>query len=299
MLFQSFFLLLGGVILIDLLLSGDNALVIGAVAAPITPRRRRLIVLAFGGVLAIVLRIIFTISATFLLAIPYIQAIGGLTIAVIAFRLIPDALLEQREARNGHEEESVSTNDMSGPLPSAVQRLSNWSQRGTQQNAFSERRAFVMAVLTVTIADLTMSLDNILAIGALAHGNALVLIIGLSLSIVLLLISSAFVAELMNRIPKLILAASIILSWVAGDLIWNNLSVLPFFQNNQNDELYHFGLCFLVILVVHGLAAAYIFWRRRRSRIRRRQASSDTTPPSKEMRLLMQAQEPISRPGSR
>jgi predicted tellurium resistance membrane protein TerC len=97
------------------------------------------------------------------------------------------------------------------------------------------------------IADVTMSLDNIVAIGALAHQQVGILILGLTLSILLLIIGSALVSELISRVPWLIVIASFILAWVSSDLVWNDLQRLPFVQS---DFPFHLALLILFFLVV-------------------------------------------------
>jgi len=89
-----------------------------------------------------------------------------------------------------------------------------------------------MAIITITIADLTMSLDNIVAVGALAHGQVVPLAIGLVLSIALLIVGSALISELTNRIPGLMIITSFILAWVSANLVWNDLHNLSFVENN-------------------------------------------------------------------
>jgi YjbE family integral membrane protein len=232
----TFLLSVGGVILVDLILSGDNALVIGAAAAHIRQRRQRWLALALGGVGAILLRVLFTTSATFLLSIPYLQALGGVVVLVIAIRLLFD---DQPAANSTNEEQGASTESAEPQLPGLARWFSDWVGRRGGKKTASENRDFLLAILTITIADITMSLDNIIAIGALAHQQVVVLLVGLFLSIVLLIIGSALVSELISRIPWLIIIASFILAWVSSDLVWNDVHNLPFIKNNP---AFHIGL---------------------------------------------------------
>jgi len=125
----SYLATMGGIVLIDLVLSGDNALVIGAAASRL-PRGQRLIAIIWGGVLAVVFRMLLAIVATELLFIPYLRSIGGVILIIIAIRLLIPESPEQGSRR-------------------ASARL-------------------LPAILTILAADATMSLDNVLAVGALA-----------------------------------------------------------------------------------------------------------------------------------
>ncbi len=214
---SSFLFSLGGVILVDLILSGDNALVIGAVAARISQRRQRWIALAFGGLIAILLRIIFTVSTTFLLGIPYLQSIGGVLVFLIAVRFVFE---DQPSPTSETAEPQVS---MEQELPALARLFSRWIVQRMEPRFATKRWNFLFAVATIAIADLTMSLVNIVAIGALAHGRVLIIVVGLVLSIVLLLLGSALISELVGRIPGLIALTSCILAWIASDLLWSDL----------------------------------------------------------------------------
>lgn len=176
------------IVLIDLVLSGDNALVIGAAAArlPVSQQRRAII---WGGVFALVLRFAMAVAATELLRIPLLSAIGGVIVLAIAVRLaLPDNA-------DGPETRRVSA------------RIGG-------------------AVLTIVIADVTMSLDNVLAIGALAAGNVLLLAIGLVLSMSLLFVASAVVAVLIRRLWWLLDLAVLVLGWTAAHLIVGDAPVM-------------------------------------------------------------------------
>lgn len=184
----------GGILLADIVLSGDNALVIGAAASGLPQQQRRLAILLGGGG-AVVLRIVFAFIASFLLSLPWLQAIGGLILLVIAIRLLADRQhTQQSEGQHTHEQSK---------------------QEGKQ--------SFLPAMLTILVADVTMSLDNVLAVGALAHGNLIALSIGILLSIVLLLVGSSLIATLMHRLPWLLDLAALVLGWTAADMILNDL----------------------------------------------------------------------------
>ncbi len=190
---------LGGIILVDLVLSGDNALVIGAAASKL-PRRQRWLAILFGGGGAIVLRIAFAIIATLLLQLPLLKAIGGALLMVIAVRLLMD--------RN-------TVNDVEG------------EQQEQTGGTAGKKRGFLPALMTILVADVTMSLDNVLAVGALAAGDLLVLAAGLVVSILFLLVGSALISELISRLPLLLDLASLVLGWTAAHMILDDINLGP------------------------------------------------------------------------
>lgn len=181
---------IGGILLVDLALSGDNALVIGAAAAEL-PRSQRRLAITLGGGGAIVLRIALAAVATLLLELPLLQAIGGAVLLIIAARL-----LLGRDKESGGSE-----GKMSGSL--------------------------MAALVTILVADVTMSLDNVLAIGALAHGNLPLLAVGLLLSMAFLLVGSTLVASLIGRLPWLLDVAALVLGWTAGNMVTHDERLHP------------------------------------------------------------------------
>jgi YjbE family integral membrane protein len=224
----TFLLSIGGIILVDLILSGDNALVIGAAASRIQQRRQRLLALVIGGLGAVLLRILFTVSTTFLLGIPFLQAAGGLLVLIIAIRLLLD---DQPTVNSTSQTPEQATENQ---LPALAKRFSTWANQRRKKKTASSNWDFWLAIATITIADITMSIDNIVAIGALAHQQVLVLVIGLFLSVALLIVGSALVSELISRLPWLIIIASFILAWVSADLVWNDVHRLPMILDNPS-----------------------------------------------------------------
>lgn len=199
---------LGGVILVDIALSGDNALVIGAAAAGLPARQRRQAIL-LGGAGAIVLRIIFTIAVTLLLGLPFLQALGGVALLYIAARL-----LMERSSRH------VQADDHATP---ATQE----SPGNAAGSATGATRGFTAALLTILVADVTMSLDNVLAIGALAGGDLPVLIVGLMGSVAVVLAGSALLANLIGRLPWLLDVAALVLGWTSAGMALHDLRLGP------------------------------------------------------------------------
>jgi YjbE family integral membrane protein len=195
---------LGGIVLVDLALSGDNALVIGTAAASL-PRRQRWLALFVGGAGAIALRLLFALLATFLLTLPLLQAAGAVLLLYIAVRL----LMERGPGeRSGEHSRDRSGKEGSTPAP----------------------RSFAGALFTILAADVSMSLDNVIAVGALAHGDLLLLATGILLSLIILLFGSALVAELTGRLPWLLDVAALTLGWTAAHMLLSDRQLSPFFQ---------------------------------------------------------------------
>lgn len=168
------------IVLIDLLLAGDNALVI-AMAVRSLPRRQRLIGTTGGAALAVVLRIALTAIAARLLSIPYLELGGGIFVLWIAVKVLIDA----------------SDPPEAAPAP----------------------KRLLAAIWYVVLADLTMSTDNILAIAGASHNHVGLIVFGLCLSIPFVVFSSNLLAEIMERYPATIYLGAAILGKVAGDMI--------------------------------------------------------------------------------
>ena len=169
------------IVFIDLLLAGDNALVI-AMAVRSLPRRERRLGTALGALLAVVLRVGLTYFASRLLSVRYLELAGGLFILWIAVKVLRDAC-EPPEA-----------------APSAKRLLE--------------------AIWYVVFADLTMSTDNILAIAGASHGDFWLIGFGLALSIPFVVFSSNLLADLMNRYPWMVYLGAGVLGKVGGDMIF-------------------------------------------------------------------------------
>jgi len=181
--------LLGGlsIVLIDLLLAGDNALVIALAVRELPPHERRWGV-GLGVALAVVLRIALTALAAQILRLAYLQLAGGLFVLWVAWKVL---------GRANRPPERVP----------AAARL--WQ-----------------AVWHVTVADLAMSVDNILSIAGASHGNLPLLVFGLCLSIPLVAFASGLLVKLMNRFPALIYLGVAILGIVAGEMVLGDPAVV-------------------------------------------------------------------------
>jgi YjbE family integral membrane protein len=177
------------IVLIDLALSGDNALLIGMAARRLPDEQRRRAIL-LGGLLAVVLRIAAAAVVTLLLAIPYLQLAGGIILAVIAYRLV------RPEAAAAH---------------AAVRPA------GTLREA----------VVTILVADAAMSTENVLGVGGAAHGDLPLLAFGLIISIPIVLFGSGIIANVLDRAPRLIWLGAIALIWTAADMILSDPAIDP------------------------------------------------------------------------
>jgi YjbE family integral membrane protein len=253
---------IGSIIFVDLILSGDNALVIGAAVAEL-PRRQRWLALILGGGGAIFLRILFTSFATFIITIRYLQIVGGVFVLFIAIQL----LTGQTESQSVDEGEPVpheAAASVERGLFARLGRVVASMQVSLQKRNTGKLRRFFMPIATIIVADVTTSLDNIIAVGALARGQVMILVIGLVLSIVFLLVSSALVAELINRFPWLIPISGIILIVVAAQLIVDDVERLDLLHafaglyQNSWDRIIIYVLSFAV-------AAGFVIWSRRRN----------------------------------
>ncbi|HEX9015180.1 MAG TPA: TerC family protein [Chloroflexota bacterium] len=169
-----------GVIVVNLVLSGDNAVVIGMAAHRLHGRQRTLAIV-FGGIAAVVLRIAFTIAAAYLMKIPALTFIGGVLLIWIAYKLLMEEVGDAGEHKAAE--------------------------------------SMLQALWIITVADVVMSLDNILAIAALARESMAILAIGLAMSMAIVLFAGGIVAVLMERFPWINYIGSIAIAYVAGEMI--------------------------------------------------------------------------------
>ncbi|MGO8693754.1 MAG: YjbE family putative metal transport protein [Rectinemataceae bacterium] len=179
------------VTLIDIALSGDNAIVIGMAAAAL-PRRRRTRVIVAGGALAILLRVLLTYAAAMLLLLPFLSALGGLLLVWIAYGLL------RIETPGGG-----TTDTRKGPA--------------------SPRQA----IFYIVAADLTMSLDNVLAVAGAAKGSVALLVAGLVISMPLLMATGGFVAVLIDRARWLIYVGAAAISYTAARMVLEDRALGP------------------------------------------------------------------------
>jgi YjbE family integral membrane protein len=185
------------VILIDLVLAGDNAIVIGLAAAGL-PKEQRGKAIMVGVVAATLLRIFFALIATWLLAIIGLLLAGGVLLLWVCWKM-------WRELRTSRAEEHAASEALSG--------------EGTNGSA-APHKTFAQAAWQIVIADVSMSLDNVLAVAGAAREHPIVLIFGLVLSIALMGVAATFIARLLNRYRWIAYVGLAIIFYVALKMIW-------------------------------------------------------------------------------
>ena len=187
---------LGQVIMIDLMLAGDNVMVLGALAAGLPPKQRKQ-VLAYGVVIALVCLIGFALIATQLLHIIGLLFGGGLLLLWVAWKLF-------RELRP--KTVPVAVDDPDTPEIEGV-----------------KPKSFARAVVSVAIADLSMSLDNVLAIAGAAREHPTVLFFGLALSVTLMAVAANYIARLIERYHWIAYIGLAVILYVAGSMIYHGI----------------------------------------------------------------------------
>ena len=230
----------GGILLVDLILSGDNALVIGAIAAGL--QKRRLAILLGGGA-AIVLRLVFAILTTLLLQLPLLQALGGFLLLLIAIRLLA--------ARN-EKVPAVKT----APTQAATAKETTDEAFPVECGKPIDRQpatGLLPALLTILAADVTMSLDNVLAVGGLANGNLTLLTLGIVFSVIVLMFGSALVSELIGLLPWLLDGAALVLAWAGANMILNDLRLGPLLSRYPWTQLVIPVVAFAIVLLADVL----------------------------------------------
>ena len=188
----------GQIIIADLILSGDNALIIGMAAAGLAPEQRKRAIL-YGMVIAAVLRIVFAVVATTLLGIPGILFIGSLLLFWVCWRLF------------GEIRSSVTSET------SSIDVAGNKTDISTSK---APQKTMAAALVSITIADVSMSLDNVLAVAAIADGDRQVLIFGLGLAILLMAFAATIIMKLLTRFPWISWLGLIVLLYVASEMMY-------------------------------------------------------------------------------
>jgi YjbE family integral membrane protein len=189
---SEFWLALVQIIIINIMLSGDNAVVIALACRSLPPKQQHRAIM-FGSVGAIVLRIILTFFAVMLLSLPFLKLVGGLALLWIGASMLD------------------SNDDGHGP------------------DAHSNLSA---AIKTIIIADFIMSLDNVLGVAAAAKDNVVLLVIGLGISIPLIIFGSQLILKLMERFPIIITLGAGLLGWVAGEMLVSDSFVSGWIEAN-------------------------------------------------------------------
>jgi YjbE family integral membrane protein len=200
------------IVWINIILSGDNAVVIALAARSLPPHQQKQAIF-YGSAAAVVLRIMLTVVAAKLLALPYLQIVGGLLLLWIGVQLLAD------------EDESEGEHKPHGSLMAAVR--------------------------TILIADLVMSLDNVIAVAAAAHGSMTLLILGLAISIPLVIFGSTLMIKLMARFPIIIVLGAGLIGWVGGETIASDV-ILSESVAGHHALIYAAAAAGAVIVIVLG-----------------------------------------------
>ena len=207
--------MLGTIMIANVLLSGDNAVVI-ALAAKELPEHQRGKAILWGSGAAIVMRVVLTLFATSLLQFPYLKIIGGLALLYIAIDLL------------------INSDDEDEHKPAHTLKE---------------------AIKTILIADLVMSLDNVIAVAAAAQGNTVMLIFGLLLSIPLIIGGSALLLGVMERFPLIVIAGAALLGWLAGEMFCTDPAVKTYIGDISH------SIEFLIKVVCAALVVVVAWWR--------------------------------------
>jgi YjbE family integral membrane protein len=215
----EYILRFASITLIDIVLAGDNALIIAMAARTLPPNQRRVAIITGAG-LAVAIRVAVTFAVAQLLQIPFLSAIGGLLVGWIAVKL----LIDQKEVEESHGQ--------------AV-------------------KGFWHAIWIIAVADFIMSTDNILAIGGASGGDFGLILFGLGLSIPIIMFCAGWIARLMDRYPALVYVGAAVLGWTAGHMVVNDkqLVLLPGMENWVIRRLVEVAFTLAVILIGKWIAA--------------------------------------------
>jgi len=221
----AFWAALGSIIWVNIILSGDNAVVIALAARSLPPKQQKMAIF-WGSAAAILMRVVLTIIAVEMLKWPYLKIVGAILLVYIGVSL----MLEDDGAHGGVGEDKGNI----------------WT-----------------AIRTILIADLVMSLDNVLAVAAAAKGEVVLLAIGLAMSIPLIIFGSQLLLKVMERFPIIITAGAALLGFLAGEMLLTDpafvqrMGELPHWQVNVG------GVIGAALVVAIGQ------WMRKRHRVRR------------------------------
>jgi YjbE family integral membrane protein len=190
---QEFWIALSQIILINIVLSGDNAVVIALACRSLPPAQQKRAIV-FGSVGAIVLRLVLTFFAVYLLTLPYLKLVGAALLLWIGVGLLKGD--DGEEKLEGHSN-------------------------------------LAAAIKTIVIADLVMSLDNVIGVAAAAKGNVPLLVFGLVISIPLIIFGSTLILKLMSRFPMIITLGAGLLGWVAGEMAITDPAIADWAANQH------------------------------------------------------------------
>ena len=192
------------VLVINIVLSGDNAVVIGMVASRVAAKDRHRVIF-YGMAMAVVLRLVLAVVAVDLLNIVGLTLAGGIILLWVAWRLFRD--IRESKAEKKGADTIVADYEVTGHPPRAP--------------AASKAVPFGRAIFQIVLADVSMSVDNVLAVAGAADRNVPVLIVGLVLSIALMGVAAAYIAKLLQRFPALAYVGVVLIVYVALMMIWD------------------------------------------------------------------------------
>ena len=188
---------LGQIIIADIVLSGDNALIIGMAAAGLAPDLRKKAIL-FGMVIAALLRVVFALVATKLLGIPGLLLVGGLLLFWVCWSLYKEIRSQSHAQAMNADGEIVGDGD-------------------------GKQRTLGQALIAITIADVSMSLDNVLAVAAIADGDTNKLVFGLALAILLMAFAATMIMKLLSKYPWISWVGLVVLLYVAAEMLYRGI----------------------------------------------------------------------------
>ena len=191
----------GKIVIADIVLSGDNALIIGMAAAGLAPELRKKAIM-FGMIVAALLRIVFAIVATKLLGIPGLLLVGALLLFWVCWGLY-------REIRSNQDE--------------AAAEAMETAEDPEQGYVGKPRRSLGQALWTITLAHVSMSIDNVLAVAAIADGDTNMLVFGLGLAILLMAFAATIIMKLLTRYPWISWVGLFVLIYVAGEMFYRGI----------------------------------------------------------------------------
>jgi YjbE family integral membrane protein len=206
---MDFLTALLSIIMIDLVLAGDNAILIGLAARKL-PKHQQKKVILWGSLGAIIIRVVATLFVVWLLEVPGLHLVGGLLLVIIAYKLLVDD--------GDHGDVKAADN-------------------------------FWGAIRTVLIADALMGLDNVLAVAGASHGNMLLVILGLIISVPVVMWGSTIILKWIERFPVIVTIGAAILAWTASKMIVGEGFLSGIFANG----FAKYGFEILVVLAVVGL----------------------------------------------
>lgn len=210
------FIIFSQIILVNLLLSGDNAIIIAMVSKQL-PEKSRNLAIWLGTIIAVMMRILFIFIAVPLLSIPYLQATGGLLLLYIAIKLLADL-------------------------------------QGTEQPAAIVKSITLTgAIWTIITADLVMSLDNVLAIAAVARGDFVLIMLGIMISIPIIIWGSKLLNELLKRFPSVGYIGAACLGYAAGEMIIKDKGLQLLILYKLGDRLMMIPLLCIPIVIIIAL----------------------------------------------